>query len=67
MSKVVESLFKDLIEKAKSPEVQSTIVTPLFAYILDMLSPYLFAILGLWVLILVGVIAILVFLVYLVS
>ena len=67
MIKVVESLLKDLIEKLKSPEVQSAFVTPLFDAILEMLYPYLIAIVALWVLILVGVAAILVFLMYLVS
>jgi len=63
MSKVVESLLKDAIEKLKSPEVQSTLITPLLDSILEMLYPYIFAIVGLWVLILLGVAAILVFLV----
>ena len=63
MSKVVESLLKDAIEKLKSPEVQSTLITPLLDSILEMLYPYIFAIVGLWVLILLGVTAILVFLV----
>jgi hypothetical protein len=67
MSKVVDSLLKDLIEKVKSPEVQTAFVIPLFEYILDLLYPYLFAIVALWVLILIGVAAILVFLMYLVS
>lgn len=67
MSKVLDSLLKDMIEKIKSPEVHSAIIAPLLAYIMDLLYPYLMVILGLWVLILVGVCSILVFLMYLVS
>lgn len=65
MSKVVESLLKDAVQKVKSPEFQSSVVEPLFAYILDMLYPYLFALVGLLVLIFVGVVGNLGFLVYL--
>ena len=67
MSKVLESLLKDMIEKLKSPEVHSAIVAPLLAYIMDMLYPYFMVIVALWVLIFVGVCSILVFLMYLVS
>ena len=67
MSKVVESLLKDAIEKVKSPEVHSAIIEPLLSYILDMLYPYLIAIVGLWVAMLLGIIAIFVFLVYIVT
>lgn len=65
MSKVVESLLKDAVQKVKSPEFQSSVVEPLFAYILDMLYPYLFALVALLVLIFVGVVGNLGFLVYL--
>lgn len=65
MSKVVESLLKDAVQKVKSPEFQSSVVEPLFAYILDMLYPYLFALVGLLVLIFVGVVGNLGFLIYL--
>lgn len=65
MSKVVESLLKDAVQQVKSPGFQSSVVEPLFAYILDMLYPYLFALVGLLVLIFVGVVCNLGFLVYL--
>lgn len=67
MSKVIESLYKDILEKVKSPEVQSAVVEPLLSYILDLLYPYLIAIVGLWIFILLGIFAILIFLLYLVS
>ncbi len=66
MSKVVESLLNDTIQRVKTPEFHSAVISPLLTYILDMLSPYLFAIVGLWVLTFLGVVSILVFLVYLV-
>jgi len=66
MSKVVESLLKDAVAKVKTPEFHSSVVVPLLEYIFDMLSPYLFAIVGLWVLTFVGVIATLGFLIYIV-
>lgn len=65
MSKVVESLLKDAVQQVKSPGFQSSVVEPLFAYILDMLYPYLFALVGLLVLIFVGVVGNLGFLIYL--
>lgn len=65
MSKVVESLLKDAVQKVKSAEFQSSVVEPLFAYILNMLYPYLVAVVGLLVLIFVGVVGNLGFLVYL--
>ena len=64
MSKVVESLLKDAAEKVKTPEFHSKVVAPLLEYILDMLAPYLVAVVGLWVLTFLGVLAILGFLVY---
>lgn len=67
MSKVVESLIRDAIEKVKTPEFHSKVVTPLLEYILEMLAPYLIALVGLWVLTLLGVFAILGFLVYILT
>jgi hypothetical protein len=67
MSKLVESLLKDAVEKVKTPQFHSGVVAPLLEYILEMLAPYLIAIVGLWVLTLVGVIAILGFLVYILT
>ena len=67
MSKVVESLLKDTIEQVKTPQFNSAVVEPLFTYILDLLFPYLIAIVGLWLLTFLGVAAILVFLVYIVT
>ena len=64
MSKVVESLLKDAVEKVKTPEFHSKVVAPLLDSILEMLAPYLLAVVGLWVLTFLGVVAILGFLVY---
>ena len=64
MSKVVESLIKDAVEKVKTPEFHSKVVAPLLDSILEMLAPYLIAVVGLWVLTFLGVAAILGFLVY---
>ncbi len=64
MSKVVESLLKDAVEKVKTPEFHSKVVVPLLESILEMLAPYLVAVVGLWVLTFLGVLAILGFLVY---
>jgi len=67
MSKVVESLLKDAIEKVKTPEFHSKVVSPLLDSILEMLAPYLLAVVGLWVLTFLGVAAILGFLVYIMT
>lgn len=64
MSNVVESLIKDVVEKVKTPEFHSKVVAPLFDSILEMLAPYLVAVVGLWVLTFLGVLAILGFLMY---
>ncbi len=64
MSKVVESLLKDAVAKVKTPEFHSKVVVPLLESILEMLAPYLVAVVGLWVLTFLGVLAILGFLVY---
>lgn len=67
MSKVVESLLKDAVEKVKTPEFHSKVVGPLLEYIMDMLAPYLIALVGLWVLTFLGVASILAFLVYIMT
>lgn len=67
MSKVVESLLKDAVAKVKTPEFHSAVVAPLFDSLLEMLSPYLYAIVGLWGLMFLGIVAILGILVYLVT
>lgn len=67
MSKVVESLLKDAIEKVKTPEFHSAVVAPLLEHILEMLAPYLLAVVGLWVLTFIGVFSILGFLVYILT
>ena len=52
------------MEKVKTPEFHSKVVSPLLDSILEMLAPYLLAVVGLWVLTFLGVVAILGFLVY---
>jgi hypothetical protein len=64
MSKVVESLLKDAVEKVKTPEFHAKVVAPLLDSIVEMLAPYLIAVVGLWVLTFLGVVATLGFLVY---
>lgn len=64
MSKVVESLVKDAVEKVKTPEFHSKVVAPLLAYLWDMVSPYFYMFVGLLVLMVVGILANLGFLVY---
>jgi hypothetical protein len=67
MSKLVDSLLKDAMEKVKTPQFHSTVVAPLLESILEMLAPYLLAVVGLWVLTFLGVVAILGFLVYILT
>lgn len=67
MSKLVDSLLKDAVEKLKTPEFQSAVVAPLLESILHMLAPYLLAIVGLWVLTFLGVVGILGFLLYILT
>jgi hypothetical protein len=67
MSKVVESLLKDVLQRVKSPDFQSGFVEPLLAYILDMLYPYIAGLVTLLVLIFIGVVGNLGVLVYIVS
>lgn len=53
MRTVIDSLVRDALDRVSQPEVrttlQTTILAPLLNYLLDVLSPYLFAIVGLWV------------------
>lgn len=67
MSKVVESLLKDAMAKVKTPAFYSSVVAPLLDTILEALAPYLLAVVGLWVLTFLGVLAILGFLVYILT
>lgn len=63
MSKVVESIFKDAMDKVKTPEFHASFIAPLFAYILDFFFPYIVAIVGLWVAMLLGIVFIIVLLI----
>ena len=64
MSKVVESLLKDAMEKVKTPEVQrafqENVLEPILAQILHVLYPYIAAVVGLWVLMFLGIVILLV-------
>ena len=64
MSKVVESLLRDAMEKVKTPEVQrafqENVIEPILSQILEFLYPYIVGVVGLWVLIFVGVVILLV-------
>ena len=64
MSKVVESLLRDAMEKVKTPEVQrafqENVIEPILVHILEFLYPYIVGIVGLWVLIFLGIIVLLV-------
>lgn len=64
MQNVVGSLVKDALDRVKDPAIQSAIhsnvLAPLFASLLDMLFPYLVAIVGVWAVMLLLLIAILV-------
>jgi hypothetical protein len=66
MTKLIESLMKDMLERVKTPEVQlafhSNVVSPLFNYLFDFLFPYLVAILALWLIMFMGIVIILVML-----
>jgi hypothetical protein len=66
MSKLVDSLLKDAVKKVKTPEFHSAVIAPLFDSLLEMLAPYLVALVGMWVLTFLGVVAILGFLIYIV-
>jgi hypothetical protein len=64
MSKVVESLLRDAMEKVKTPEVQQafqeSVVQPILAKILEVLYPYIAAVVGLWVFMCLGIVILLV-------
>ena len=66
MRNLVESFVKDAMDRVKQPEVQSAIhsniLAPLFASILEILYPYLAAVVGLWVVMLLLLVAIVVLL-----
>lgn len=64
MSKVLDSLLKDALEKVRTPEVQrafqESVIEPILSQILTFLYPYIVGVLGLWVLIFLGVVILLV-------
>lgn len=64
MSKVVESLLRDAMEKIRTPEVQrafqESVIEPILSQILEFLYPYILAVVGLWVLIFLGIVILLV-------
>lgn len=67
MSKLLESLVTDAMNRVKNPDVQAALQTnifaPILARILDVLYPYLMAIVGLWAVMFLGIIAILIILI----
>jgi hypothetical protein len=64
MSKVMESLVRDAMEKVKTPEVQrafqDNVVEPILTQILQVLYPYIAAVVGLWVLMFLGIVILLI-------
>jgi hypothetical protein len=64
MSKVVESLLRDAIQKVKTPEVQrafqENVVEPILSQILAFLYPYIAAIVGLWAFMCLGIVVLLI-------
>jgi len=64
MSKVMESLVRDAMEKVKTPEVQrafqENVIQPILAQILQVLYPYIAAVVGLWVLMCLGILILLI-------
>lgn len=64
MSKVLEALLSDAINRLKTPEVQDAlqtrVISPILGYVLDALYPYLIAVIGLWAAIFFCVVVILV-------
>jgi hypothetical protein len=64
MSKVVESLLRDAMEKVKTPEVQrafqENVVEPILAQVLTFLYPYIAGILGLWLFMCIGIVVLLI-------
>lgn len=67
MTKMLDSLLRDALERLKSPEVRSTleqtIVRPVISTVLDMVYPYLLGVMLLWVIMFVCVALILLILV----
>jgi len=59
MSKVMESLVSDAIQRVSTPEakaaVQTHLLSPLVALILEALTPYLLGFAVLWTVLLVGI------------
>lgn len=64
MSKVMESLVREAMEKVKTPEVQrafqDNVVEPILTQILQVLYPYIAAVVGLWVLMFLGIVILLI-------
>jgi len=64
MSKAMESLLRDAMEKVKTPEVQrafqESVVEPILTHILQILYPYIAAVVGLWVLMCLGILILLI-------
>ena len=64
MSKVVESLLRDAMEKVKTPEVQrafqENVVEPILAQILEVLYPYIAAIVAVWLFMCIGIVVLLI-------
>ena len=63
MSKLLESFVSDAIQRVSAPEakavVQTHLLVPLVALILDVLTPYLLGFAVLWTVLLVGIFALL--------
>lgn len=59
--------MKDAVDKVKTPEFHSAIVAPLLAYLWELVSPYIYALAGLLIFLVVGVLANFGFLIYVVS
>jgi hypothetical protein len=60
----MESLVRDAMEKVKTPEVQrafqDNVVEPILTQILQVLYPYIAAVVGLWVLMFLGIVILLI-------
>jgi hypothetical protein len=67
MAKLLDGLFRDALDRLKSPEVRTTleqsILRPIISTVLDMLYPYLLGVMLLWVIMFVCVALILLILV----
>ena len=64
MSKLLESLVTDAMDRLKTPEVRealhSNILAPIMAHVLEALYPYLIAIVGIWAVMFLGILLILI-------